>query len=128
MPSPLPGMDPYLESPNWFPCLRDGLIFGILESLQMQLPETYYAQSTQRVWLEVSHFSVEPDGNVVHSGRRSSRGQTENGDIAVADPVELAEPVVVSVEAIEDARSRNRSSKSVDDTSRKSGWSPLSRC
>ena len=32
MPSPFPGMDPYLESPDWFPCLHDGLIFGILES------------------------------------------------------------------------------------------------
>ena len=27
MPSPFPGMDPYLESPDWFPDLHDGLIF-----------------------------------------------------------------------------------------------------
>ncbi len=27
MPSPFPGMDPYLESPDWFPCLHDGLIY-----------------------------------------------------------------------------------------------------
>ncbi len=52
MPSPFPGMDPYVEIPDWFPCLHDCLIFGILESLQLRLPESYYAQSTQRVWLE----------------------------------------------------------------------------
>jgi len=26
MPSPCPGMDPYLESPDWFPDLHDGMI------------------------------------------------------------------------------------------------------
>jgi hypothetical protein len=101
MPSPFPGMDPYLESPDWFPCLHDGLIFGILESLQARLPEPYYAQSTQRVWLEVSHRSVEPDVNVIHPGPGASPWQTGNGGVAVVDDVELAEPVVVSVEAIE---------------------------
>ncbi len=101
MPSPFPGMDPYLESPDWFPCLHDSLIFGIMESLQARLPESYYAQSTQRVWLEVSHRSVEPDVDVIHSGRRSARWQGDEGGIAVAEEVELADPVVVAVETIE---------------------------
>jgi hypothetical protein len=101
MPSPFPGMDPYLESPDWFPCLHDGLIFGILESLQTRLPEPYYAQSTQRVWLELSHRSVEPDVNVIQPARRISPWQTANGGVAVADEIELAEPVVISVESIE---------------------------
>ena len=34
MPSPFPGMDPYLESPDWFPDLHDGLIFTIKAVLQ----------------------------------------------------------------------------------------------
>jgi hypothetical protein len=101
MPSPFPGMDPYLESPDWFPCLHDGLIFGILEFLQSRLPEPYYAQSTQRVWLEVSHRSIEPDVNVIRPARVTARWQTGNGGVAVVEEVELAEPVVVSVESIE---------------------------
>jgi hypothetical protein len=101
MPSPFPGMDPYLESPDWFPCLHDSLIIGILESLQPRLPAPYYAQTTQRAWLEVSHRSVEPDVNGVPAGRRTSPWQTENRGVAVADFVELAEPIVVSVETIE---------------------------
>ncbi len=40
MPSPFPGMDPYLESPDWFPDLHDGLIFCLKESLQNLLPES----------------------------------------------------------------------------------------
>ena len=101
MPSPFPGMDPYLESPDWFPCLHDGLIFGILESLQSRLPEPYYAQSTQRVWLELSHRSVEPDVNVIHPARRISPWPTGNGGVAVADEIELAEPVVITVQTTE---------------------------
>ncbi len=101
MPSPFPGMDPYLESPDWFPCLHDSLIFGILELLQARLPMPYYAQTTQRVWLEVSHRSVEPDVNVVQAGRRTSPWPAENGGVAVAELVELAEPVVISVQTIE---------------------------
>ena len=54
MPSPFPGMDPYLESPDWFPDLHDGLIFCLKESLQNLLPESYYAQSSQRIWMEYS--------------------------------------------------------------------------
>src|SRR5690242_15063405 len=61
MPSPFPGMDPYLESRDWFPCLHDSLITFIMESLQARLPETYYAQSSQRIWLEYSRRYVEPD-------------------------------------------------------------------
>ena len=101
MPSPFPGMDPYLESPDWFPCLHDGLIFGILESLQARLPAPYYAQSTQRVWLEVSQRSVEPDVNVIHPARQASPWRTGNGGVAVADDIELSEPVVISVASIE---------------------------
>jgi hypothetical protein len=101
MPSPFPGMDPYLESPDWFPCLHDSLIFGILESLQARLPSSYYAQSTQRVWLEVSHRSVEPDVDVIHFGHRPPHWPGNEGGVAIAEEVEIAEPVTVAVESIE---------------------------
>jgi hypothetical protein len=94
-------MDPYLESPDWFPCLHDSLIFGILESLQSRLPTPYYAQSTQRLWLEVSHRSVEPDVDVIHTGRQTAGWQQDEGGVAVAEEVALAEPVIISVETIE---------------------------
>src|SRR5262249_36580526 len=101
MPSPFPGMDPYLESPDWFPCLHDCLIVGILGSLQRRLPEPYYAQSTQRVWLEASEWYVEPDAEILRSKRRPASRESGDGGVAVAE-AELAAPVEVVVESIED--------------------------
>ncbi len=65
MPSPFPGMDPYLENPDWFPNLHHDLITYIKQTLQSRLPETYYAQSDQRVWLEYSRRHAEPDVEIV---------------------------------------------------------------
>ena len=57
MPSPFPGMDPYLEDPNIFPNLHDKLIMYMEEFIQPQLPEAYYAKASQRVWLEYAEGS-----------------------------------------------------------------------
>jgi hypothetical protein len=91
-------MDPYLESPDWFPNLHHDLIFCIKEALQPRLPGSYYIQSNQRVWMEYSQRYVEPDVEVVHSGRRPRR--RARGGVAVAEP-RPDEPRVVSVEIIE---------------------------
>jgi hypothetical protein len=92
-------MDPYLESPDWFPDLHHGLIYLIKESLQQSLPESYSAQSDQRVWMEYSLRHIEPDVEVVRSARR--RRKRGGGGIAVAEP-RAAAPLVVPVETIED--------------------------
>ena len=60
MPSPFPGMDPYLESRDWFPCLHDSLVILSMEALQTRLPEPYYAQASQRVWLEYRAATSSP--------------------------------------------------------------------
>jgi hypothetical protein len=41
MRSPFPGMDPFLESPDWFPGLHDSLIVFIKATLQRTLPAHY---------------------------------------------------------------------------------------
>jgi hypothetical protein len=99
MPSPFPGMDPYLESRDWFPCLHDSLITFIMEALQRHLPEAYYAQASQRVWLEYSRRYVEPDVEVVRSERRPRR-RNRQGGVAVAE-IETSRPVLVRVETVE---------------------------
>ena len=38
MASPFPGMDPYLESPDWFPNLHDGLITFLVGALNRGCP------------------------------------------------------------------------------------------
>ncbi len=49
MASPFPGMDPYLESPDWFPNLHDGIIMFLVGALMRRLPEPYYARSRQLI-------------------------------------------------------------------------------
>jgi len=91
-------MDPYLESPDWFPDLHSSLIFLMKETLQRSLPQSYYAQSDQRVWLEYSRRYVEPDVEIVRSTRKSRK--RSQGGVAVAES-RPASPLVVSIETIE---------------------------
>ena len=73
MPSPFPGMDPYLEDADMFPSLHGNLVFAIQELLQPRLPEPYFAKTGERVWVEMSARYVEPDVNVFVSPRRPQR-------------------------------------------------------
>lgn len=103
MASPFPGMDPYLESPRYFPDLHGGLIFAIKQLLQPALPEAYYAQSDQYVWLETSRRPVEPDVNLMRERRKPIRKdrRPRKGGVAVAEP-EASPPVIIAVETIEE--------------------------
>jgi hypothetical protein len=96
-------MDPYLESPRLFPGLHSGLIFAIKELLQPSLPEKYYAESDQYVWLETSHRYIEPDVNVMSGrrGRKPRRRRAGQGAVAVAE-LEASQPVVIAVETVEE--------------------------
>src|SRR5687768_8006557 len=75
MPSPFPGMDPYLEHPEFFPELHSSLIFCLKESLQELLPEPYYTDTGSRVWIEFVEPLAAPDV-IVHRGASSFRAQT----------------------------------------------------
>ncbi len=99
MPSPFPGMDPYLESPDWFPDLHGSLIFVLKETLQRSLPESYYAQSDQRVWLEYTQRYIEPDVEIVRSAKKK-RARSEGGLALLTERGEGG-PLVVTVETIE---------------------------
>src|SRR5579883_2231077 len=97
MPSRFPGMDPYLESPDWFPNLHSDLITFMKGSLQRSLPLPYYAQSNYRFWLERSRRQADPDVEVVRSTekpRRGSRGKA-------AAKLRTWGPLVVTVDTIE---------------------------
>jgi hypothetical protein len=102
MPSPFPGMDPFLESPDWFPDLHSSMITFIKGELQARLPESYYARSDQRVWLDLGYRHVEPDVNVIRtSGRKPMRRRrvADEGGVALAE-VSAAVPTVIRVETI----------------------------
>jgi Protein of unknown function (DUF4058) len=100
MPSPFPGMHPYLESPDWFPDLHDGLISSIKAGLQTSLPPGYYARTRQHFWLDLGHRPpIESDVDVLRSGSLVSvrrRRESGSGGVAVAEPVTI-DPIVVGV-------------------------------
>jgi Protein of unknown function (DUF4058) len=98
MPSPFPGMDPFLEDPAVFPDLHDSLIVYLREALNSVLPSPYYAGIASRVWIEESQRRIGPDVKVLHlpvnGGVRAGNG---GGGVAVAEAVRT-EPVAVEVE------------------------------
>lgn len=89
-------MDPYLEHPDVFPDLHAGLIFALKEALQPSLPEQYFAQSDERVWLEISGRHVGPDVSVLERQRKVDRQDSTSAALAVAPPPRTR-PVVVAV-------------------------------
>ncbi|MEX2175763.1 MAG: DUF4058 family protein [Pirellulaceae bacterium] len=93
MPSPFPGMDPYLEHPNVFPNLHDKLIVYMEEFIQPQLPEPYYAKGSQRVWLEFVEGSRVPDVSVLRTSHPTGRPPIDDGGVAVAEmPIRITAP------------------------------------
>jgi hypothetical protein len=60
MPSPFPGMDPWLEAAGVFPDLRSTLITYMRESLNAAMPDGYVATSSHLVWVD-PELRREPD-------------------------------------------------------------------
>jgi len=100
MPSPFPGMDPWLESPAVFPDIHDALIFLLRESLNAVLPRGYRAVGANRIWLEEDRHRL-PDVSVTRppsldrngNGPVSTEAFTRVGMLAVETDA-VAEPVV----------------------------------
>ncbi|WP_448605471.1 DUF4058 family protein, partial [Thermoflexus hugenholtzii] len=80
MPSPFPGMDPYLEHPALWPGLHSRLIVGLADHLGPILRPRYYVEVEERVYLLTREggafpFPARPDVAVAApSGLSSSPG------------------------------------------------------
>lgn len=85
MPSPFPGMDPYLEGPRFFADFHDSMIVYLMEALQPVLPERYFAQSGDRIWVEASKRNVYPDVCVTQE-LVPHRPPADMGSVAVLEP------------------------------------------
>src|SRR5947209_6184672 len=66
MPSPFPGMDPWLEHPADWPGFHHLLISTAAGLLNQQLkPLGYYVKVDERIWLEEPATAVRPDLAVI---------------------------------------------------------------
>jgi len=92
MPSPFPGMDPWLERPALFPDLHDELISCLRAVLNRSLPAGYAALGSSLVWVDPTHHRERDlsvlgpfdrrDGEVVFGGGDGGRsGGTDRGTL-----------------------------------------------
>ena len=79
MPSPFPGMDPYLEHPAHFPGLHDWLVAFLGGALQERLPPPYFADIAHRAWIEGSKRPIVPDIQILRGRPDPRPGLAEQG-------------------------------------------------
>ena len=96
MPSPFPGMDPFLEDPAGWPNLHVNLITEIQAVLNRQLRPNYYARAEDRVYIsdqdDPGRRVIAPDVRVLAREEQPPGAWVPLGDtaaVAVAEPVEL---------------------------------------
>ena len=95
MPSPFPGMDPFLELPSFFPGLHDRLVTYLSELLQRNLPPPYFAEISDRLWVEVSDRYIEPDVNVFRDEPPEPHADEGGGTAVATMTTARTQPVVV---------------------------------
>ncbi len=105
MPSPFPGMDPYLERPDLWPDVHHRLITAMGDELAQALRPRYFVAVETHVFVAVqgtAAYRLRPDVSVV----RPAPGTTEVREVAVTyEAVEAIEPatwtaVATDVEAV----------------------------
>ncbi len=69
MPSPFPGMDPYLEDPALWPDVHFRLIAAIDRHLRPYLPPRYFSSLSERLYVEDVQNVISPDVTVLQVPR-----------------------------------------------------------
>jgi hypothetical protein len=104
MPSPFPGMDPYVEDPAIWPDCHDALIIFIRGALQPLLRPRYAAVARDRQVLISPERPRYPDVSVVRTGGRPASAGTRTKALVADTPVvfeesEDREPYLEIIEA-----------------------------
>lgn len=86
MPSPFPGMDPYLEKRSLWPDFHQRLITYISEQLQPQIRPQYNARIEERIHLIQPPHDYYPDVSII---RRPLKERPSSADAATADEPHL---------------------------------------
>lgn len=95
MPSPFPGMDPFLEHPAIFPGVHDSFLTYLREALQVALPAPYFAEVNERLWVDTSELPIGPDVDVLRGEQPKPAGDAGNGGVAIA--TDIVQPILITV-------------------------------
>src|SRR5436309_10426306 len=105
MPSPFPGMDPYLETPELWPDVHHELISQIRGALNPLLRPRYVARVELRVYVsdddDPGREAIIPDVRIEKTKRRRAKKSRTAPAVAVAEPLTI--PLLIDDE-IEEAR------------------------
>src|SRR5208283_3065645 len=100
MPSPFPGMDPYIESSDRWSSFHTLMIASLCEQLNLRLPERFVASVEENLWVHEPENrkrreSKEPDVRVSERpGRKGTMGGVAVA--AVAAPLKIVLPKLAS--------------------------------
>ena len=103
MPSPFPGMDPYIESCGLWEDFHDSLISEIKGTLARRVPDRYVVRSGERAYVVLT-VPEDANGKTEHmtqsdvsvtSGPGYEQAQESPGTVAVAEVVEAGAPVTM---------------------------------
>ena len=83
MPSPFPGMDPYLENPELWRDFHHRMITYIGDQLQPKLRPKYFARTEERVFVAEADRYVYPDVAIL----REPRARYDAGGVPVMEPL-----------------------------------------
>jgi hypothetical protein len=104
MPSPFPGIDPYLESQGYWPDFHASFVAYCRDQLNEVLPETYEARIGEQLRLieigEPQIRTVLPDVSILEGGLRRGDTVQPAGSVLTLEPVTIDLPV----EEIEEIR------------------------
>lgn len=102
MPSPFPGMNPYLENPELWPEVHSRLIIAIADEIAPQLRPKYRVAVEKRVYQIIDENSILIGIPDVVVGRSLTNIEKEKFNIAVASPP--AKSITVNVPMLEEVR------------------------
>src|SRR5437868_10463857 len=104
MPSPFPGMDPYLEDPALWSGFHHTFLTALQEQLSPAVRPRYFVRVEERVFVtredDPAYRLIVPDVRVIEAQRGQHPGRATSstgGKLAIAEPipvVELIEPEV----------------------------------
>lgn len=103
MPSPFPGMDPYLEQPGFWPDIHHELISGIRAALQPRLRPKYAASVETYIYVsdddDTGRKVMIPDARIVDNPRATTR--IGKPTAAAASVITESETIILVDEEIE---------------------------
>jgi len=93
MPSPFPGMDPYLEAPGLWTDVHHGLISEIQARLNSKLRPKYRVRVEERVYIsdenDPGRRTIVPDLRVAETGDNKPFASSSHSAVSVVEPVVL---------------------------------------